>query len=83
MTASVFCLASNDGDFPTLAECTRRSQHDGHHCDTRKHLAWNADGLVECSAGFDHGQPPNRQARRGTVTHPNRAQRRIRKGDPR
>lgn len=73
----VFCLASTDGDFSTLAECTRRADHGGHHCDTRKHLAWDDDGPVDCPAGHDHGSPPNRQARRGTFTHPNRAERRI------
>ncbi len=82
MTA-MFSLASNDEDFTSLAECTRRNGHDGHHCDTRKQLAWDGDGSVECLSAYDHGQPPNRQARRGTVTHPNRAQRRIGKGNPR
>ncbi|MDM4721133.1 hypothetical protein QTQ03_16570 [Micromonospora sp. WMMA1363] len=76
----MFCLASNDEDFGSLVECTRRRGHDNHHCDSRKRLAWDADGEVECFAGFggyDHGQPPNRKALRGTFTHPNRAQRRI------
>lgn len=75
-----FCLASNDSDFATLAECTRRASHADHHCDTAKRLAWDATGEVVCGAGYDHGQPPNRAARRGTVTHPHRAQRRIFKG---
>jgi hypothetical protein len=78
-TTKAFCLASNDGDFSTLAECTRRSGHDGHHCDGHNQLAWEAHGEIDCPAGHDHGQPPNRQARRGTVTHPHRAQRRIRR----
>lgn len=73
----VFCLASNDADFSTLAECTRRNGHTGHHCDTRKHLAWDDNGEAECGSNHDHGQPPNRRARRGTITHPNRYQRRI------
>lgn len=77
---NAFCLASTDGDFSTLAECTRRSGHDGHHCDTRKQLGWDRNGEVECDAGYDHGQPPNREARRGTFTHPHRAERRVRRG---
>lgn len=72
MTANAFCLASTDADFNTVAECTRRHGHAGHHCDTRKHLAWDADSPVDCPQGYDHGQPPNRAARRGTTTHPDR-----------
>lgn len=75
-----FCLASNDSDFTALAECTRRAGHADHHCDTAKGLAWDATGEVACAAGYDHGQPSNRAARRGTTTHPNRARRRILKG---
>lgn len=76
----VFCLASTDDTFSTLAECTRRNGHTGHCCDTRKQLAWDEHGETNCPAGYAHGQPPNRQARRGTVTHPNRAERRLRRG---
>lgn len=68
----VFCLASNDEDFATLAECTRRKGHDDHHCDGRKKLAWDENGGIDCYAGwggYDHGQPTNRAARRANVTH--------------
>lgn len=77
MLTAAFCLASNDEDFSTLAECTRRKGHDNHHCDTRNELAWNADGPVGCEQGHDHGQPPSRAKRRGNSIHPNRAQRRF------
>jgi hypothetical protein len=78
MIDHLFCLASNDSDFPTLAECRRRHGHTGHCCDTEKELAWDDHGEVDCEEGHDHGTPPNRAARRGTVTHENRAERRIR-----
>jgi hypothetical protein len=73
----VFCLASNDGDFPALAECNRRKDHDGHHCDTRNKLSWDANGKVECPSSHDHGRPPNRAARRGNVQHPSSARSRA------
>jgi hypothetical protein len=72
--SDVFCLASNDEDFPTLAECTRRNGHDGHHCDTRKKLSWDGSGEVQqCPTNWDHGHPPNRAARRSNVQHPRSA----------
>lgn len=77
MSKNVFCLASNDEDFNTLAECTRLHGHDGHHCDTRKKLAWNGDGPVTCPQGHNHGQPPNRAARRGNTMHPRSAGSRV------
>lgn len=81
MTA-VFCLASNDEDFNTLAECTRRKGHESdHHCDTRKELAWNGEGPVECRREYDHGQPPDRATRRGNTTLRPRHLARIRRND--
>lgn len=77
MIDSPFCLASTDEDFLTLAECTRRNGHDGHHCDTRQTLAWDGNGETDCPSGHDHGQPPNRVARRGTKTHPRAAKNRA------
>lgn len=65
----VFCLASNDEDFHPMAECNRRKGHDGHHCDTRKEMAWDGEGEVpQCPQFYDHGRPPNRAARRGNTT---------------
>lgn len=67
--AAMFCGASNDSDFTTLAECKRRNGHDDdHHCDVLSQLAWNDEGPVLCPDGYDHGQPPNLAARRAART---------------
>lgn len=79
----ILCLASTDEDFNTLAECTRRDGHDGHHCDTRRRLAWDAEGAISCAADYDHGQPPNRAARRANTTLRPRHLARIRRNDGR
>lgn len=67
---NVFCHARND-DADTV--CSRRDGHEGHHCDSTERFAWTEEGEVSCLTFFDHGQPPNRAARRGNVTHPQRS----------
>jgi hypothetical protein len=52
-----------------VATCSRRERHDGHHCDKVLKVAWTGADPVDCPARYDHGQPPNRAARRGNTTH--------------
>jgi hypothetical protein len=69
-----------------VATCRRRETHDGHHCDRDLKVAWtggDSGDEVECPAGHDHGQPPNRAARRGNTTHKPQHVARKFPGDPR
>ncbi len=93
---SVFCedewwvvVEAATEDQPPLqavATCSRREDHDGHHCDKVLQVAWIGSGTgepIKCPVGYDHGQPPNRAARRGNTTRKPQHVARKFPGDPR
>jgi hypothetical protein len=77
---SEFCRARN-AEADTV--CSRRTGHDGHHCDSLERHAWTDGGPTDCPNGYDHGQPPNRATRRGNTTHRSNHLARKFPGDPR